>query len=88
VHRLREILVGTEFQRAIAIFTRPLGGDHHDWNILDRLVPPDQTDQLEPVHHGHVDVDERDVERLARDLAQPVHAVMRFDEFDVTQTSK
>jgi hypothetical protein len=36
--------------------------------------------ELEPVHDGHVHVREDDIELVRGELAQPVHAVDRFDD--------
>jgi hypothetical protein len=52
---------------------------------LSALLAADQADQLEAVHHRHVDVDQRDVEVVAGHLAQPVHAVLRLHDLDVLE---
>jgi hypothetical protein len=80
LHRLGQVLVGAERECAFAVLVGAFGGDHHDRHRLQRLLLADQMDQLEAVHHRHVDVDEGEVEVVARHLAEAVHAVARFDD--------
>src|SRR5687768_9126476 len=59
---LADVRVGAEGQAALAVLLGSFGGDDDDGDVLELRVLADQRDQLEAVHHRHVDVGEDQVD--------------------------
>ncbi len=79
VHRLGDVVVGTQLDRlgnAILL----VDGRHHDHG-QDRgaAVRPDQAQDLEPAHARHHDVEKDDVELVLIDQAQGCRAIFGHD---------
>src|SRR5512138_1629460 len=77
--RLGDVGDGPQGQAPLAVLDRAFGGDDDHRNLAVGGIVLDQLDQLEPVHLGHVDVGDDQVERTRRELLESVHAVARLD---------
>ena len=79
---VRQALVGTERDCPLPIAVRALRRNHADRHVGEARIAANQADPLRSVHDRHVDVHEDEIEVVARDPTQAVHAVPGLDDLD------
>ena len=82
--RLRDVLVCSQVEGAFLVCVAPLRGDDDHRRVFVVGVGPSELDQLEAVDVGHVDVSDHEVELLARQNLQRLHASTRLGDLKIT----
>jgi len=86
LHRLGDVIVGSQGEGPVAILLGPLGGDHHDRYIGQSRVFTDQTNQFQTIHDRHVDVGKNQIEPFAGDFLKAVNPIRRLSDRHSRQT--